>query len=92
MFKGCSSFNRDLSRWDVSKVKDWWDMWTMFKNCSSYKPRHPLGSRFELQGPAEKAPPAPPVPRIDRAPNLPPMHLPLAPLPDLPDLDKLPEL
>ncbi len=33
MFKGCTSFNSDLSAWDVSGVTD---MTSMFEGCSSY--------------------------------------------------------
>jgi surface protein len=34
MFRGCSSFNGDLSGWDVSNVKD---MSLMFCDCTSFE-------------------------------------------------------
>ena len=33
MFQGCENFNSDLSKWDVSSVKD---MYAMFWDCENF--------------------------------------------------------
>ena len=85
MFERATSFNSDLSRWDVSD-----DVYTtaMFAEAGAYTHRHVLGSRKSNPAPSVHGEPEN---LFDRT-QFPPLPEKLPPLPELPELPELPTL